>query len=97
MTAETGSGQRHVAGSSTPHERVAEVRSPAPAAEYVSRDPGEGSSLLNVEGAYFRKVPVAEEVGFEPTEGCPSHDFQSCRFGRSRTPPGGVIDAEVTG
>ena len=30
---------------------------------------------------------VAEEVGFEPTEGFPSHDFQSCRFGRSRTPP----------
>ena len=30
----------------------------------------------------------AEEVGFEPTVGCPTHDFQSCRFGRSRTPPG---------
>jgi hypothetical protein len=30
---------------------------------------------------------LAEEVGFEPTEGFPSHDFQSCRFGRSRTPP----------
>ena len=36
----------------------------------------------------FRTQPrVAEEVGFEPTEGFPSHDFQSCRFGRSRTPP----------
>ena len=30
----------------------------------------------------------AEAVGFEPTVGCPTHDFQSCRFGRSRTPPG---------
>ena len=30
---------------------------------------------------------MAEEVGFEPTEGCPSHAFQACRFGRSRTPP----------
>ena len=30
---------------------------------------------------------AAEEVGFEPTVGCPTHDFQSCRFGRSRTPP----------
>jgi hypothetical protein len=30
---------------------------------------------------------VAEEVGFEPTVGCPTHDFQSWRFGRSRTPP----------
>ena len=31
---------------------------------------------------------MAEGVGFEPTEGCPSHAFQACRFGRSRTPPG---------
>ena len=30
---------------------------------------------------------LAERVGFEPTVGCPTHDFQSCRFGRSRTPP----------
>ncbi len=28
-----------------------------------------------------------EEVGFEPTDPFRSHDFQSCRFGRSRTPP----------
>gem|GEM_PF-2311067 len=27
-------------------------------------------------------------MGFEPTEGCPSHAFQACRFGRSRIPPG---------
>ena len=26
-------------------------------------------------------------MGFEPTEGCPSHAFQACRFGRSRTSP----------
>ena len=32
--------------------------------------------------------PWAEGVGFEPTDGCPSHAFQACRFGRSRTPPG---------
>ncbi len=31
---------------------------------------------------------LAEEVGFEPTVPCRTHDFQSCRFGRSRTPPG---------
>ena len=30
---------------------------------------------------------LAERVGFEPTEGCPSHAFQACRFGRSRTSP----------
>jgi site-specific DNA recombinase len=30
---------------------------------------------------------LAEEVGFEPTVGCPTHAFQACRFGRSRTPP----------
>ena len=33
------------------------------------------------------KAFAAEEVGFEPTDPCRSHDFQSCRFGRSRTPP----------
>ena len=32
-------------------------------------------------------MEVAEEVGFEPTVSFPTHDFQSCRFGRSRTPP----------
>ncbi len=26
-------------------------------------------------------------VGFEPTEVLPSHDFESCSFGRSDTPP----------
>ncbi len=31
---------------------------------------------------------VAEGVGFEPTVSCPTHAFQACRFGRSRTPPG---------
>ncbi len=30
---------------------------------------------------------LAEAVGFEPTVGCPTHAFQACRFGRSRTPP----------
>ena len=31
---------------------------------------------------------LAEGVGFEPTVTCPTHAFQACRFGRSRTPPG---------
>ncbi len=31
---------------------------------------------------------LAEAVGFEPTVAFTTHDFQSCRFGRSRTPPG---------
>ena len=30
---------------------------------------------------------MAEAVGFEPTVAFTTHDFQSCRFGRSRTPP----------
>ena len=34
-----------------------------------------------------RRALSAEEVGFEPTVSFPTHDFQSCRFGRSRTPP----------
>ena len=35
----------------------------------------------------WERLALAEEVGFEPTDLCRSHDFQSCRFGRSRTPP----------
>ena len=31
---------------------------------------------------------LAERVGFEPTVSFPTHAFQACRFGRSRTPPG---------
>ena len=34
-----------------------------------------------------RDTTLAERVGFEPTVSFPTHDFQSCRFGRSRTPP----------
>ena len=34
-----------------------------------------------------RQDSRAEAVGFEPTVSFPTHDFQSCRFGRSRTPP----------
>ena len=30
---------------------------------------------------------LAERVGFEPTDSFPSHAFQACRFGRSRTSP----------
>ena len=29
-------------------------------------------------------IEKAEGVGFEPTEGCPSHALQACRFVRSR-------------
>ena len=39
------------------------------------------------EGEPLSRTYMAEEVGFEPTDPCRSHDFQSCRFGRSRTPP----------
>src|ERR1700730_8309053 len=42
------------------------------------RSPNHGTADLD-----FR----AERVGFEPTVSFPTHDFQSCRFGRSRTPP----------
>ncbi len=33
------------------------------------------------------RLPVAETKGFEPLDPLGSHDFQSCRFGRSRTSP----------
>jgi hypothetical protein len=32
---------------------------------------------------------MAEGQGFEPWDLLQSHDFQSCPFGRSGTPPGG--------
>ena len=34
-----------------------------------------------------KETHLAEEVGFEPTVSFPTHAFQACRFGRSRTPP----------
>lgn len=34
---------------------------------------------------------MAEAKGFEPLDPLGSHDFQSCRFGRSRTPPCGSL------
>ena len=38
---------------------------------------------------------LAEEQGFEPWEGYPSHAFQACRFGRSRIPPNFSIDLDA--
>lgn len=35
-------------------------------------------------------IPVAEEVGFEPTGPSGPHAFQTCRFSHSRTPPDGA-------
>jgi hypothetical protein len=47
-------------------------------------------------GVHFCKDPMAETVGFEPTVSFPTHDFQSCRFGRSRTSPTPRADQEFT-
>ena len=49
--------------------------------------------------AWRRRKPLtrafmAERVGFEPTVTCATHDFQSCRFGRSRTPPGVMMQGD---
>ena len=52
--------------------------------------PFEDAIGANEESSRCHPADVAEGVGFEPTEGCPSHAFQACRFGRSRTPPGVV-------
>ena len=38
---------------------------------------------------------MAETVGFEPTVSCPTHAFQACRFGRSRTSPRGEDSLSV--
>jgi hypothetical protein len=45
------------------------------------------SSRFNQSQIHRLFVRHAEEVGFEPTVSCPTHAFQACRFGRSRTPP----------
>jgi site-specific DNA recombinase len=50
------------------------------------RSPGRWARASCCQG--LKQSNLAERVGFEPTVGCPTHDFQSCRFGRSRTPPG---------
>ena len=42
---------------------------------------------LGARFARLRCKPLAEEVGFEPTEAFTSHAFQACRFGHSRTLP----------
>jgi site-specific DNA recombinase len=57
---------------------------------YERRSPGQLTRAFSAtfSCASLKQTHLAEGVGFEPTEGCPSHDFQSCRFGRSRIPPG---------
>ena len=52
---------------------------------YQRRSPSLLARAFAVPG--LKASNLAEGVGFEPTEGCPSHAFQACRFGRSRTPP----------
>jgi site-specific DNA recombinase len=65
------------------------LRRSTPRAALAGRGPGKTKNpgrLVATRGSNLTQL--AEEVGFEPTVGCPTHDFQSCRFGRSRTPPG---------
>ena len=40
---------------------------------------------------------LAEGVGFEPTESCPSHAFEACPFGRSGTLPCGRLTDMAAG
>jgi site-specific DNA recombinase len=54
--------------------------------EITRRSPGRWTRAYLCQG--LKQTNLAERVGFEPTVGFPTHDFQSCRFGRSRTPPG---------
>jgi hypothetical protein len=52
------------------------------------RNPEKTTARPNSDGRCgTASTAVAEEVGFEPTVSCPTHAFQACRFGRSRTPP----------
>ena len=43
------------------------------------------SEAIEVAGRGGAEPGAAEGVGFEPTVSCPTHAFQACRFGRSRT------------
>lgn len=53
---------------------------------YERRSPSHAAGAFS--SVSLKQTHLAEGVGFEPTEGCPSYDFQSYRFGRSRIPPG---------
>ena len=53
---------------------------------HYRRSPGRWARASYCQG--LNQNNLAERVGFEPTVTCATHDFQSCRFGRSRTPPG---------
>ncbi len=50
--------------------------------EQEAENPGPSSPVRGLKDDY-----LAEGVGFEPTVSFPTHAFQACRFGRSRTPP----------
>ena len=69
-------------------------RAPAPPEPRRARpaSPPRASSRADAAGAML-EFGLAEGVGFEPTVGCPTHAFQACRFGRSRTPPESVRTA----
>ena len=57
-------------------------------ANHHRTDARTGLDTAPVDMTYALTCPnLAEREGFEPTVSFPSHDFQSCRFGRSRTPP----------
>jgi hypothetical protein len=58
-------------------------------AQHAQTNTAERWTLNEVQRSHGSNLTyLAERVGFEPTEGCPSHAFQACRFGRSRTSPG---------
>ena len=38
-----------------------------------------------------RRENLAEDEGFEPSVGCPTHAFQACALGRYANPPRGAL------
>ena len=38
--------------------------------------------------SYPHGAKMAEDEGFEPSVGCPTHAFQACALGRYANPPG---------
>ncbi len=79
--------QRAREGSTTPgttYHRSSEWKNGRPA-WLAGSGPRQLSRLHLCQGS--KEIHLAEGVGFEPTVSCPTHAFQACRFGRSRTPP----------
>ena len=87
MTAAHGHDHRWIQCATGELSRRSVSRSLAVSLAVKRRSGGCGGPLARTSRNALTSTCLAERVGFEPTVTCATHDFQSCRFGRSRTPP----------